>query len=45
MTEAQMHRARAMAKPHLLAMDDRELQRLGHTRAEIERWPSGTYWM
>jgi hypothetical protein len=43
--EAQMYRARATAKPHLLVMDDEELRRLGYTRAEIERWPSGALWL
>jgi hypothetical protein len=41
MAEAQMARGRAIAKPHLLALDDEELQHLGYRREEIQRWPSG----
>jgi hypothetical protein len=40
--EAQMNRARAIAKPHLLAMDEAELVRLGYDRKEIARWPNGS---
>jgi hypothetical protein len=39
--EAQSERARAIAKPHLLALDDEELTHLGYDRDEIRRWPSG----
>ncbi|MGH6923366.1 MAG: hypothetical protein ACRED5_06470 [Propylenella sp.] len=42
--EAQMERARAIAKPHLLAMDE-ELRRIGYTREEIRRWPGGASWL
>jgi hypothetical protein len=40
--DAQMARARAIAKPHLLAMDEAELVRLGYNRDEIVRWPNGS---
>lgn len=43
--EAQMQRARAIAKPHLLAMDDDELRKVGYSREEIRRWPSGARWL
>jgi uncharacterized protein YjiS (DUF1127 family) len=43
--EAQMSRARAIAKPHLLDMDDAELASIGYTREEISRWPNGARWM
>jgi len=39
--EAQTERARAIAKPHLLALDDEDLARIGYERADIQRWPSG----
>jgi uncharacterized protein YjiS (DUF1127 family) len=45
MGEAQMQRARAIAKPHLLALDDEELAQLGYTRDEVRRWPAGASWL
>jgi uncharacterized protein YjiS (DUF1127 family) len=45
MGEAQLQRARSIAKPHLLALDDEELRKLGYTRDEIRRWPSGAHWV
>lgn len=43
--EGQMAKARAVAKPHLLALDDENLALLGHKRAEIARWESLSYWV
>jgi hypothetical protein len=36
--EAQMQKARAMVRPHLLALDNEELALVGYTREEIGRW-------
>lgn len=38
--DAQMARARALTRPHLLALDDNELRALGYSREEISRWPT-----
>lgn len=40
MAEGQMRKARAVAKPHLLALDDDALAQLGYRRDEIRRWES-----
>jgi len=45
MAEAQVQRARAIAKPHLLALDDEELRQIGYTREEISLWPAGAPWL
>jgi hypothetical protein len=45
MAEGQMRRARGMAKEHLLALDDEDLEKLGHTRDEIRRWESMASWI
>lgn len=45
LSEAQMMRARGLAKPHLLALTDEELAQLGYTRAEIAQWPQGYHWL
>jgi hypothetical protein len=45
MMEAQMYRARAIAKPYLLAMNDDELRQIGYTREGIRQWPSGARWL
>jgi hypothetical protein len=42
---SQMSKARAIAKPHLLALDDDDLAVLGHRREEIRRWESLSNWM
>jgi uncharacterized protein YjiS (DUF1127 family) len=44
-SEAQMQRARALAKPHLLTLGDEELEALGYTRDEINAWPQGAKWL
>jgi uncharacterized protein YjiS (DUF1127 family) len=44
-SEAQMQRARALAKPHLLTLSDAELETLGYTRDEIDAWPQGANWL
>lgn len=41
LAEGQMHKARALAKPHLLALDDDALASLGHKREDVMRWGSG----
>lgn len=44
--EAQMQRARAVARPYLLGLSDEELSHVGHTRDEISCWPqSGARWV
>jgi hypothetical protein len=43
--DAQVQRARAIAKPHLLTLDDEELARFGYTRDQVRRWPTGSYWL
>jgi hypothetical protein len=43
--DAQMSRARAIAKPHLLELDDAELASVGYTREEVSRWPNGARWI
>ena len=43
--DAQMQQARAVTKPHLLALSDADLRTLGYTRDEISRWPSGAHWL
>ena len=43
--EARMRRGRSMAKPYLLALSDEDLARLGHSRAEVERWHSRPEWV
>ena len=42
--ETRMRRARGIAKPYLLALDDEDLARLGHSRADVERWESRPGW-
>ena len=42
--EARMRRGRGIAKPFLLALDDADLARLGHNRAEVESWESLPGW-
>jgi len=41
----QMRKARAMARPHLLALADDDLSRLGQKRDEIRRWESMSHWL
>jgi hypothetical protein len=43
--ESRMRRARGIAKPYLLALDDADLARLGHSRADVERWESRPGWV
>jgi hypothetical protein len=43
--QGQMRRARAMAKPHLLALGDDDLAELGYKREEIRRWESMASWI
>ena len=43
--EARMRRGRGIAKPYLLALSDEDLTRLGHSRAEVERWQSRPEWV
>jgi hypothetical protein len=43
--ESQMRKAQAVAKPHLLALDDESLAQLGHKREEIQRWESLSSWV
>ena len=43
--EARMRRGRSIAKPYLLALSDEDLTRLGHSRAEVERWQSRPEWV
>ena len=43
--DAQMERARAITRSHLLALPDAELRRLGYTREEVSRWPAGALWL
>ncbi|HEX9906611.1 MAG TPA: hypothetical protein VGA77_16795 [Propylenella sp.] len=45
MAEGQMPKARAAAKPHLLALDDDALAQLGYRRDEIRRWESLSQWV
>jgi hypothetical protein len=45
MGESQMRRARAVAKEHLLALDDNDLAQLGYKRDEIRRWESLASWI
>jgi hypothetical protein len=40
-----MRKAQAVAKPHLLALDDESLAQLGHKREEIQRWESLSSWV
>jgi len=40
MAEGPMRKARAAARPHLLALDDEALAQLGYSRDEIRRWES-----
>lgn len=42
---SQMRKARAAARPHLLALDDDALAALGHKREEIRRWESLASWV
>jgi hypothetical protein len=42
---SQMSKARAIAKPHLLALPDEDLAVLGHRREEVRRWESLSNWM
>jgi uncharacterized protein YjiS (DUF1127 family) len=42
---SQMSKARAIAKPHLLALDDEELAVLGHRREDVRRWESLSNWV
>ena len=42
--ESRMRRARGIAKPYLLALDDGDLARLGHSRPDVETWESRPGW-
>jgi hypothetical protein len=42
--ESRMRRARGIAKPYLLGLDDEDLARLGHSRADVEKWESRPGW-
>jgi hypothetical protein len=42
--ESRTRRARGIAKPYLLALDDEDLARLGHSRADVETWESRPGW-
>ena len=42
--EARMRRGRGIAKPFLLALDDEDLRRLGHSRVDVESWESRPGW-
>ncbi len=42
--ESRMRRARGIAKPYLLALDDEDLARLGHSRADVEKWEFRPGW-
>ena len=42
--DARMRRGRGIAKPFLLALDDEDLRRLGHSRADVESWESRPGW-
>ncbi len=42
--ETRMRRARGIAKPYLLALDDEDLACLGHSRADVEKWESRPGW-
>ena len=38
--EREILRARGVARPHLLKLDDADLARLGYARPDVERWPA-----